>query len=448
MKKSITILLSLMMILLLSACGSKEEAEDDPNLGVYVAKTGELSGIEIAVEDVFDGGFEIELKKKGKGEARVGGEDASIKWTLDGDDFHAKGGGVELDGTLKDGVMILDDVIGSGVTLKLECEEAMQAMQSSDSGDDMALSGDASGQESSEGSGKNRFDSVLKDGKQEVGKWTLYTVTENGNVYMQNDLRAKGIDSWIQIDPNGKGRIFLVGNIMDMEWDNGVIVVPENQDGERDEYRYSMLDDFLVLVDGDMTLAFEREGKSTSSASDATETAQISMDLISKFEGDWHGVLYFTDAKGDTFATRNVSKCDVAARFAMDDAGNVTPYFAEAKDDDPAANFQNITAYLDPSSENMYVSGKLLGGNFEGAEVTAQNGLLHMAFTVSADNGDTINVELAMRHPDDPWQDGDYPMYPKEGFEYYKGKSLEQVLKDFGNMPSGLPEKTNLTGWE
>ena len=75
---------------------------------------------------------------------------------------------------------------------------------------------------------------------------------------MEEDLKKKGIESWIRIDPDGKGQIYLVGDLMDMEWGNGRIVVPENNEGNRDEYRYSISSGFLVLVDEDMTLAFRR----------------------------------------------------------------------------------------------------------------------------------------------------------------------------------------------
>ena len=266
---------------------------------------------------------------------------------------------------------------------------------------------------------------------------------------MQNDLRKKGIESWIQMDPDGTGQIYLVGDLMDMEWGNGQIVVPENNEGERDEYRYSLANEYLVLVDGEMVLAFEREGGSAPAASDdGGAKAEISEDLMARYEGDWHGIILFYNAKGDRYAKRNESKCDVAARFAMDEDGNVTPYFAEAKDDDVKSNFKNMTAELDPDMNCMYVSGELLGGKIDTAAVGEENGLIHMVFTITADNGDTIDAELAMRHLDVPWEADDYPMYPKEGFAYFKGLSLEQRLADFGSMPAGLPEQTNITGWE
>ena len=78
----------LLMSTLLTACGGDDEdAEDDPNLGVYVAKTAEMAGFEIDVTDVYENGFSIELKGNGKGTASIDKDEASIKWTLDGKDF-------------------------------------------------------------------------------------------------------------------------------------------------------------------------------------------------------------------------------------------------------------------------------------------------------------------------------------------------------------------------
>ena len=91
---------------------------------------------------------------------------------------------------------------------------------------------------------------------------------------------------------------------------------------------------------------------------------------------------------------------------------------------------------------------EVVGGKMDTVMVSEEDGLLHMFFAVVADNGDSIDVELAMRHPDVPWGDDDYPKYPKEGYDYYKGQSLEQVLDSFGTMPEGLPAQTHVTDWE
>ena len=116
------VLLSIAMVVLIGCAGSV--GEDDPNLGVYKAKSAEMSGFKVSVEEVFEDGFIIELKKNGKAHLEADGEDGgNIKWTLEGDKFHAEGGGAVLDGTLSNGEMVLENVMDSGMTLYLECDE-------------------------------------------------------------------------------------------------------------------------------------------------------------------------------------------------------------------------------------------------------------------------------------------------------------------------------------
>ena len=91
--------------------------------GVYEATTGEMSGIKIDVSDVFDGGFTIELKAGGKATVTSGEDSGDFKWALEEGKFHGEGGGATLDGTLKDGVLVLEDVEGSGVTMTLVCKD-------------------------------------------------------------------------------------------------------------------------------------------------------------------------------------------------------------------------------------------------------------------------------------------------------------------------------------
>ena len=109
MKKWIALALALVLVLCLAACG--ESAEPDPNAGLYEAESAQMYGLSIQISDVFEDGFSLELKNGGKAVFHYEGKDYNLKWTLDGDVFHAEGGGAELDGTLSDGVMLLQNVM-------------------------------------------------------------------------------------------------------------------------------------------------------------------------------------------------------------------------------------------------------------------------------------------------------------------------------------------------
>lgn len=116
----ILIMLITAFILTVFGCG---KSEPDPNSGVYKGVSAEMMGVSMSIDELYEGGVTFELKDGGKGTCTIDGTDYNIKWTLDGDTFHAKGGGAEFDGTLSNGVMQLDDLMGMGVNMTFVCDE-------------------------------------------------------------------------------------------------------------------------------------------------------------------------------------------------------------------------------------------------------------------------------------------------------------------------------------
>lgn len=125
MKKVFALILMLAMLLALTGCG--ERGEPDPNAGLYEAQSAQMYGLSIQISDVFEDGFSLELKNGGKAVFHYDSKDYNLKWTLDGDVFHAEGGGAALDGTLSNGVMQLQNVLDSGMEITLVCPELTKA---------------------------------------------------------------------------------------------------------------------------------------------------------------------------------------------------------------------------------------------------------------------------------------------------------------------------------
>ncbi len=119
MKKTIAIFVAVMTVFCLLA-GCAKESEPDPNAGLYKGTVAEALGLQLEIDDVFEGGMSIELKNGGKAQFNYEGKSYNLKWTLDGTTFHAEGGGAELDGTLSDGTMVLENILDSGVNITLE----------------------------------------------------------------------------------------------------------------------------------------------------------------------------------------------------------------------------------------------------------------------------------------------------------------------------------------
>ena len=112
----------LLIVLLIRGCTGAVKDAFDPNLGVYNATTAEMYGMTVSVTDLWENGVSIELKAKDKCVFNIDGEKYNIKWTLDGTDINVKGKGLNCDGTLNQGTLVLEDVLGMGVNLTFQKE--------------------------------------------------------------------------------------------------------------------------------------------------------------------------------------------------------------------------------------------------------------------------------------------------------------------------------------
>ena len=112
----------LLIVLLIRGCTGAVKDALDPNLGVYNATTAEMYGMTVSVTDLWENGVSIELKAKDKCVFNIDGEKYNIKWTLDGTDINVKGKGLNCDGTLNQGTLVLEDVLGMGVNLTFQKE--------------------------------------------------------------------------------------------------------------------------------------------------------------------------------------------------------------------------------------------------------------------------------------------------------------------------------------
>lgn len=133
--------LMIVVLVIMSICAC---SNSDPILGTYKAARYESAGGKVACSGYKGcGEYTIKLKKNGKLNIKggykethtdadlmitsmfsqkvtsyIGADEADMEWSIDGEKFHAEGDGLTFDGTLSDGIMILEFPDGS--TLKLE----------------------------------------------------------------------------------------------------------------------------------------------------------------------------------------------------------------------------------------------------------------------------------------------------------------------------------------
>ena len=139
MKKLVSLALALVLVLSLTACGSKDGGDSaDPNLGKYLGAEFSGDGNEwLSLDEVYDEGESyIELKSGGKGVFCLGGDATDIKWALESDgSLKLTRDSLESNGTLQNGIITLTDLWGNNVTITF-VKEGGESSQGGDSGKD------------------------------------------------------------------------------------------------------------------------------------------------------------------------------------------------------------------------------------------------------------------------------------------------------------------------
>ena len=136
MKKLISLALALVLVLSLTACGSKDGGDSaDPNLGKYLGTEFSGDGNEwLSLDEVYDEGESyIELKSGGKGVFCLGGDATDIKWVLESDgSLKLTRDSLESNGTLQNEIITLTDLWGNNVTITFQKEETQTGDASGD----------------------------------------------------------------------------------------------------------------------------------------------------------------------------------------------------------------------------------------------------------------------------------------------------------------------------
>ena len=109
MKKQTILMLAVVLVFLLSACGAKEE--NNPNLGKYLGD--QINILEWTdMSEIYPGENYIELKSGGKGDFCLEGDSMSMEWTEEEGKITITMEGEKCTGTLTDGVLAIEDFFG------------------------------------------------------------------------------------------------------------------------------------------------------------------------------------------------------------------------------------------------------------------------------------------------------------------------------------------------
>ena len=112
--------LALIGIAVLAFGGSDRAAANDPNLGLYKATSASMYGMDLNLDDIFDGGFTIELQKGGKCRIQAGEEKGIGTWSLEDGILTVNDGTSTIEGKLEDGVFTVENMLDMGLNMTLE----------------------------------------------------------------------------------------------------------------------------------------------------------------------------------------------------------------------------------------------------------------------------------------------------------------------------------------
>ena len=87
--------------------------------GLYIATRVEQNGIQYDIDEIYDGGFSLQLKTDGYAVLTTGRENYSLIWNLDGESICLTAADSEYTGTLSNGILILNNILDTGLDIIL-----------------------------------------------------------------------------------------------------------------------------------------------------------------------------------------------------------------------------------------------------------------------------------------------------------------------------------------
>ena len=286
-----------------------------------------------------------------------------------------------------------------------------------------------------------------------AGEYEVYSMTTAGTTLTRSQLEAGGMAEgmFLKINADGTGEINYTGsqtNAIKVDEKAGKVKI---EGGAELDY---------ALEGGRITLTFpgnslimiyeseaaEEEGKSKGDFASfgkkgeeqaAAPDSQPDMEFINDFLGDWHGMAEYYDCTG-VYEANNRNQCEILARITYDeDAGELKPFVGAAFDGANQYNFKitSATEYQDDSYRYFKIGGRFMDQPLaEGSlvEYEAEYDRLWVIGIADDGEGNVLKMLGCLRRPGAKWDyENDYPYIDKDGVEFYKGKSLEEIAKLF-----------------
>ena len=200
---SAVIITSVALIIVMLAGSGANYTEAD--IGSYAAVAAEKDDVTVDVSGLFDSGFSIELRNRGRCKINLNGEVISGKWSCIDTRLAVSGGGFTYSGYVSDGVMLLENLMNEGISLTLKTDAVSTEL----------LTGRA-------------------------GKYYIDSFTVNEQMYEGSMLDSVGFGDWyIELDESGSGKALMFSaEESELIWSNDSIcctsglIIPYTYDDE------------------------------------------------------------------------------------------------------------------------------------------------------------------------------------------------------------------------
>ena len=436
MKKIAAFLLAWVMIFALTACGGSVDASD-PNQGLWKATTAETMGLTLNVSELFGKGFTIELQDKGKCALEIDGKKAKGTWTLANGVFTVKGGGMECEGTLEKGTLILEDVMSMGITLVFEKE----------GGHPDAVAG---------GGGASAGSSGV------VGFYEIVSMSSDGETYDSAMLKEFGVEYALELREDKTFILYAFGGAAVGTWkEDGTFSYEE--DGEDVPGTFEQDGDTMKLyigeADAGVEFIFARSNGTPPTTMAATQsgdeddgdTTKVS-DFLAWWVGDWYGYWY-VDTAGGAYADTEGLDWDCYAVVEAEGDDLVTMYLWN-----DYLEMGTVVLMIDPTDGDSFMGGATAAGGLLFEEAVTMGDwiirpgtdgvdddtiVIEALFEEAADSKNYMKYKIVMRQWGTSWEDVAEKDRPVGYADWYEAEG-----RRFGNMLEELQDSSFDDGTE
>ena len=444
MKKVLAILLAFVMVFSFTACGGEKGEDKNSSIIEFEGSKAEYIGSELTKDADGNDAVLVNFKYTNGNEeaksffwsffntAKQGDSEleAAITW-VDEDSFET-----HVDSTFVDvepgkshkvtlAYNIVDKTTPIVITFVTLTDKVLGKIEI-----DPATLKEASGEEGSEGSAETGL----------VGYYTVETLTVEGEEVDYDTLVLIGaaLNTFVVFNEDGTMLLSIEGESMEFEYvDDGTF--------------FNGFAAGTYVLEGDkITVDLPELGyKLLCKRSDGTPPeveeyhGGFDDETIARFTGDWHGLSAIYDAAGD-YADEDMMVFETVARFTFDEYGDIIPYILFYVNG--GTEIEDLSLYNIEDYYGMEVYGTFLGKDLYDSEIFMDDyGAVYIMLHIDDGAGNKMSIQTCMRKLDEEWdEDNDFPCADKAFLDFYRGKSLEDILEIYGLDPSVLPEMTEI----